>query len=208
MGSADRRSKVARLVDEYGLDGLEGELEARWTGEVEPRLSLRDLADRFNLELLRTALLKAGLNPMDQDVDGYYEALTSPDVSEGQRAQVRNELARAGVDVASLEADFVSHQSMHTYLTEVRGAEAPTAAAADAVENDVETLQRLLSRTTAVTEGTLERHSDAGRIALGEFDVLLDLRVLCNDCGTDRDALTLLREGGCDCADPDDAAGE
>ncbi len=32
-------SKVARLIDEYELDGLGAEMEARWTGDGEERMS-------------------------------------------------------------------------------------------------------------------------------------------------------------------------
>ncbi len=41
-------SKVAPLIDEYELDGLGAEFEARWTGAGEVRMRLRDLAEFFN----------------------------------------------------------------------------------------------------------------------------------------------------------------
>ena len=36
-----------------------------------------------------------------------------------------------------------------------------------------------------------------------KFDVLVDLRVICRDCGTDSDVVSLLEEGGCDCESDD-----
>ncbi|QLH82951.1 rod-determining factor RdfA [Halosimplex pelagicum] len=208
MGSDDapagRRSKVERLVAAYGLEEMGDRLVDSWTGSNGSRTSLRDLADEFNRALLRSAMRRADRNPTEHAVADAYETLTDDDVSEGRKAEMRNDLARAGVDVDALADDFVSHQAVHTYLTEVREA-APPDSPSDPVDTDVETLQRLLGRTTTVTEGTLDRHRDADRITLGEFDVFLDARVLCHDCGADRDAVSLLRQGGCAC-DPDDDA--
>jgi len=202
MGSDDaregHRSKVARLVAAYDLDGLGDELVDRWTGANGSRTSLRDLADEFNRAVLRSAMRQAGHSPTEHAVADAYETLTDAEASEGRKAETRNDLARAGVDVDAVRDDFVSHQAVHTYLTEVRGATAP-ASATDPVETDVESLQRLVGRTTTVAEGTLERHRGADRVTLGEFDVFLDLRIICHDCGQDRDAISLLRDGGCAC---------
>jgi len=202
MGSdadaAGNSGKVTRLLDRYDLDGTGDELVARWTGDGVERSSLRDLADWFNRELLRVAMVRAGMNPMDRTVERHYDVLTDTGGSEGLRTEVRNELAHAGVDVDALLADFVSHQSVHTYLTRVRGARSPTENTAT-VANDVQSIRRLLGRTTTVADDALERHRNAGRISLGEFDVLVDLRVICRDCDTDSDVVTFLEDGGCDC---------
>lgn len=206
MGSEDAngggRSKVERLVAAYGLEGMCDRLADRWTGSSGSRTSLRDLADEFNRAVLRSAMCRADRNPTEHAVADAYETLTDDDASEGRKAEVRNDLARAGVDVDALAEDFVSHQAVHTYLTEIRGVRPPESVT-DPVDTDVETLQRLVGRTTTVAEGTLTRHRDAARISLGQFDVFLDVRVICHDCGADRDAVSLLRDGGCAC-EPDD----
>lgn len=199
-----RRSKVERLVAAYGLDGMGDRLVDRWTGSNGSRTSLRDLADEFNRAVLRSAMRSADRNPTEHAVTDAYETLTDDETSEGRKAEMRNDLVRAGVDVDALAKDFVSHQAVHTYLTEVRGV-APPESATDPVDTDVETLQRLVGRTTTVAEGTLTRHRDADRITLGEFDVFLDVRVICHDCGADRDAVSLLRQGGCACESDDGA---
>ncbi|WP_436927177.1 rod-determining factor RdfA [Halosimplex amylolyticum] len=205
--SGETRSKVARIIAAYDLEGMGDRLVARWTGADGERTSLRDLADDFNRELLRTAMREAGRNPMERVVEQTYETLTAADVSEGRKAEVRNELSRDGVDVDALCQDFVSHQSMHTYLTTVRDATAPSTDA-DPVETDVRTIQRLLGRTATVAEDTLERHRNADRVDLGDFDVFLDLRVLCHRCGTDRDVVALLENGGCACDESVEASAD
>ncbi|MFC7007207.1 rod-determining factor RdfA [Halalkalicoccus salilacus] len=124
---ADRGGKVGRVIREYGLDGLGTELEIRWTGKGGDQYSLRALADRFNQRVLEAALEDAGVRSLEGDVENRYRLLTDDDVSAGMHQQARRELERAGVDVDALESDFVSHQSIYTYLTDHRGSHIPRA---------------------------------------------------------------------------------
>ncbi|MFC3476725.1 rod-determining factor RdfA [Halobacterium litoreum] len=201
MTSAEDRDetdcKVGRLLVEYGLEDAGDDLERRWTADGEARASLRELADDFNRRLVRAALADAGRNPVDADVAATYEVLAGDDASEGVRTQKRLELSRDGVDVDALLADFVSHQAVHTYLREYRGAEQD--GDADQIATDVERLRRLQSRVASVAEDAVERSANADRIAVGDADVLVDVRVLCRDCGAAYDATELLSRGGCDC---------
>ena len=194
----ETRCKVGRLIVAYDLDDMGAYLEHRWTGVDGEQASLRTLADEFNRQLLRVALAEAGHNPVEQDVTTTYRVLTDDDVSEGSRTQKQLELSRDGVDVDSLLDDFVSHQAVHTYLRRYRRVERETDAA-DQIESDVETLRRLQARTGSVTADAVERSASTGRIDVGEFDVLVNVRVLCQDCGADHNAVDLLQRGGCDC---------
>ncbi|WP_232701796.1 rod-determining factor RdfA [Halobacterium wangiae] len=191
------RCKVGRLIAEYDLEDMGEELERRWTGTGDERASLRVLADEFNRRLLAVALDEVGRNPVAQDVTATYEVLTGDDVSEGVRTQKRLELSRDGVDVEALLEDFVSHQAVHTYLREYRGARREDDA--DQIERDVETLRRLQARVASVTADAVERSATTGRIDVGAHDVLVNVRVFCQDCGADYDAVELLTRGGCDC---------
>ena len=191
------RCKVGRLIDEYDLGDAGADLERRWTGAGDERASLRELADEFNRQLLAVALDEAGRNPVEQDVAATYEVLTGDDVSEGVRTQKRLELSRDGVDVEALLEDFVSHQAVHTYLRDYRGAERePTG---DQLDRDVETLRRLQARASSVTDDAVQRSANTDRIGVGDYDVLVNVRVFCQDCGADYDAVELLTRGGCDC---------
>ena len=196
----ETRCKVGRLIAAYGLDGMGPHLERRWTGVGAERASLRTLADEFNRQLLRVALAEAGRNPVEQDVTTTYEVLTDDDVSEGSRTQKRLELSRDGVDIDSLLEDFVSHQAVHTYLRRYRGAERKSDPG-DQIQSDVKTLRRLQARTGSVTADAVERSASTERIGIGEFDVLVNVRVLCQDCGADYAAVELLERGGCDCSE-------
>jgi len=70
-----RRVKVARLIDEYDLEGVGDEVLRLWTAEGDERQSLRELADEFNRRLLRTALSDAGVQLVPDEVEGRYRVL-------------------------------------------------------------------------------------------------------------------------------------
>lgn len=190
-------SKVVRVAERFGLEGLGAELEHRWTAPRGQRDSLRTLADYVNRRLLGAALRASGTSPTETEIDGQYAALTDEDVDGGTRTRVRRELERAGVDVDTLEASFVTHQSVHTYLTDVRGAslddDPPT------IDAEKTTIERLRGRTSAVAESTLERLAERGQIEDRDYETLVDVRVLCRNCGRATDVGSLIEDGGCSC---------
>jgi len=193
-----RTSKVERVVDRYGLEGMSQRLEELWVGDGEDR-SLRELATLLNVRVLEAALADASVDTLKGEPANTYELLTGDDVSEGVRTRTRRKLERDGVDVDRLERDFVSHQAVYTYLTEHRGVEHDSDGDEDAVDSVSTTLRRLNNRTTAVVESNLDRLRSADDIVLGEFDVGVDVRVTCEDCGTYTTVEELLADGGCDC---------
>jgi hypothetical protein len=192
-------SKVARLLSEYGLEGFGEELEDRWTGDGVERTSLRDLADHFNKRLLERALIDAGMSALDSDVSTTYRDLTDDDVSTGVRTDTRTRLDSNGVDVDDLESDFVSYQAIRSYLTEYRGAEYRRLSDEEKVEKDLESIQRLMTRTLSVTEERIEKLTQTGRIDADGFEILLDVQVLCESCGRQYSVSEFLDERGCDC---------
>lgn len=199
--SSGRRSKVVRLLDEYDLEPLGAELERRWTAEGDERLSLRDLADYFNHRLLEAAMDDAGLQPLAGEVENVYELLTGPDVSEADRTRAKRRLERDGVDVDAVLGEFVTYQAVRTYLKEYRDAEYERSDR-DRTEVETENLQRIKGRAGTVTDSKLEQLRNRGDIVLGEFRTLVDINVLCEDCGAQYGVETLLQRGGCDCEGP------
>lgn len=53
---------------------------------------------------------------------------------------------------------------------------------------------------TTMTDGKLTQLWDADHITLGEFELLLDIRVLCEDCGAQYQVRDLLERKTCECA--------
>ena len=196
--SRGRGTKVARIIDTYELSGMGAELEAAWTGESGKRTSLRDLADEFNERVLEEALRESGVSALDYEVTGTYEALRHGSGSEETRA--RRRLEREGVDVDAVSSDFVTHQAVHTYLTKEREATLPERDE-NAVDRKVETIDKLNSRVAAVTDTAIESILPDDELDRTSYEVLVDVRVVCGECGSDHSVGELLRQEGCDCAD-------
>jgi hypothetical protein len=201
-GASERGGKVGRVIGKYGLDGTGAELETRWTGEGDERRSLRALADLFNRRVLEAALEGAGVRSLEGDAATRYRLLTDDEVSAGMYQQARRELERAGVDVEELESDFVSHQSIYTYLTDHRGVSHPSNAEPEPeerIEREVDKVNALASRTRAVTTDSIDRLTSAGLLDGDESSVFVDVRVTCEACGSVSSATSFLESGGCSC---------
>lgn len=198
--SARINSKVARVIEEYGLAGLGAELERRWLGEDGEPTSLRDLETSFNRRLLEAALSDAGESLLEGEADNLYRLLTANDVSAGMRTQAETRLEAAGLDPEAVRSDFVSHQAIHTYLRKYREVERPDESDdADRLASSRETVQRLRSRLQAVSENSLQSLADTDRLELEGFDVIVDVQVICRECGRQTEIGDLLDAGGCRC---------
>jgi hypothetical protein len=192
-----RQNKVERVIDRYRLEDFGEQLEQRWTAP-EDSDSLRDLADLMNQAVLHAALRDVDADVLEGEVENLYRLLTNEDATEGMRVQAKSALQSKNVDVEQLLTDFVSHQAIHTYLTEVRGV-SKNVTKGDPVESAIESIQKLRGRLVAVLERSLESLRNASRIRLGDFDVLVDTQIYCRECGSQYDVIRLLERGGCDC---------
>nr|WP_227778430.1 rod-determining factor RdfA [Haladaptatus pallidirubidus] len=176
-------------------------LEAYWTGETEEQYSLRDLADFFNQAVLGAELNQKNANQLEGEVENTYRLLTDETVSSGIQIETENSLARDGIDVEQLKKDFVSHQAIYTYLTKYR--EVSHKSKVDNTKTQIEkgtnTIRRLQNRVVAVAETTLTNLRNTDRIELADFEVINDVRVVCNECGQSYPIVELLEMGGCDC---------
>lgn len=192
-------NKVARLIEENDLHGVGETMESKWVGDDGERESLRDLADFFNELLLEQAVTDAGGSTLEIDVTAMYQTLTDEERSSGVRTKARKRLERMGVAVEQLETDFVTYQAIRSYLKEWRGVEYERPSDETKLRKDIESIQRLESRLDAVTTDRIEKLRETGRLDIAEFDVLLDVTVICRECDSQYEASTLIEQGGCDC---------
>lgn len=197
MGS--EQSKVAQLIDTYGLESMGTDLEQAWLGDNQERQSLRDLADRFNRALLVAAIRDAGMDVIDGEPANFYRLLTAEDVSAGKRIEARNRLERAGIDVDRLEQEFVTYQAIRYYLTEVRGVRYESEPDTEQVERERGTIDRLRSRVETVVRDTVDRLNSGDKLTVGEYRVFVSIDIRCQDCGTRYSISDLLNRGGCNC---------
>lgn len=192
-----RPNKVKRLIDEYDLDGLGEELERKWTAD-ENRWSLRQLADYVNRSVLEQALKGANVGTLDGEIENLYRLLTDDSASAGNRTQARRRLERDGVDVDRIQDDFVTYQSVRTYLKNNRGAEY-TPADSDTGERARRTVRQLQSRLRTVTESKLAQLDGEAGVKIGSPKAIVTVQVTCRDCGRTFSFDELADGGRCDC---------
>jgi len=193
------RSKVGKLIAEYDLKGLGLELETRWTANDGERMSLRELADYFNKQLLAAALRDVDQTALDRDVEKLYQNMTEDSISSGVRTDTLSTLSKYGIDTDNLRSDFVSYQAIRTYLKEWRGVEYDSLSAEEKRAKDRRSIQRLLTKSLSVAEDRLEKLRRTDRIRAEEFEVFVDANVLCKECGTRYTVSDFIINEGCSC---------
>jgi hypothetical protein len=196
--SSDHASKVKRVINEYDLEGLGDELERRWTATGDDHWSLRKLETWFNSRLLESAIRKCDGRTLGGTLESTYHTLADEDVDPAARTETKRQLQRIGVDVDRLTSDFVSHRAIHTYLTSVRGVSSPDQSLVTP-EKAQQAINRLQSKTAAVTESNVNRLVSAGELSVGETETIVTVEVFCNDCGSSFRFGELVERGGCNC---------
>lgn len=193
--------KLGRAIERYDLGGLDEELTERWRGAGGERSGVRDLADRVNVAILSRALDDAGVTPLDGDTEHLYHRLTDDGVGSGTRTELRSRLESKGVDLDAVESRFVSHQTVHTHLTECLGVSRADddRSPAERRSDELDRIRALQSRTEAVTVDSLDRLDRKGDIDLPSFDVLVDVAILCERCGRRTELGDILERGACRC---------
>ena len=201
----ERRSntKVARIIDKYGLTGLGADLEASWTGDGVEKKSLRTLATDVNHRILAAVFEEEPTQPVQGELENLYSLLTDDEASVGARIEAEHRLREIEVDVDEIRRDFVSHQAVYTYLTETKGIsyESTTPSYEERVADRTQMLRRLRTRLEAVTESTIqELHDSADGV-----EIISSLSIQCSACGASYSAEAYLRSDGCSCRDDTNA---
>lgn len=197
-GGSTGEYKVSRLIDTYGLDGIEVDLVDKWTAEGADRFSLRELAEYFNKRVLDSALGGVDRQPLAGERDNLYRLLVDDDVSEAERTRTRRQLEQDGVDVEQLLDDFVSYQAIRTYLQEEHGVEY-SRPDVDQVAKELAAIQKFRGKLESVTESKLDQLEAADEITAGTPHVYVDVSVMCEDCGEQYPISEFLDRGGCRC---------
>lgn len=198
-------SKILQVINEYGMEDIEPELVERWTRSKD-RYSLRELSEFFNERVLESAMMAAGMNPIEGEVENYYRILTDDEVSSGVKMEAKNRLERHSVDVEAVQGHFVSYQTINRYLKNERGVERvrDDQEDEDVLEKGQQRLFSLQTRLVAVTEKTLDQLRSRGALTLGEFDVLVEVTITCTDCKTVYSLGDLFLSGQCNCTEGSD----
>ena len=193
-------SKVARLIERYDLGDLGKELELSWTTEGEERRSLRELADYFNQQLLRANITGERAQPVEGEIENLYQLLTADETSEASKKRAQRQLQREGIDVESLQSNFVTYQAIRSYLQDYRGAEY-SKSQRNRTTSTKEDIQQLKGRLERVAESKLNRLQRSDDIQISSVSVLVDTAVICEDCGSQYTVDELLEDKACECFD-------
>lgn len=191
------QTKVAKLIAKYDLDGIGDTLERKWTASGEERRSLRELAEIFNKRILQSTIENAEITPLSGDIDGIYLRLRGDKGTSADQTRVKRRLEREGIDVDTLQSDFVSYQAIRSFLKEERNAEYSTNA--NPVERDKNNIQQLRNRTISITETKLDGLVKKDQIRLGSHEITVDINVFCEECDRQFDVIEILSQKGCEC---------
>ena len=197
--------KVEVVTAEFDLDGIHEEMCREWADD--DGKSVRELADMFNKRVLRTAFRRADKLPIDGEIDNLYRVLTDDDTDPGSRTRAREQLRQDDIPIADVEDRFVSHQTLYRHLVNCldRAHEPPEKTDEERIEEWRSRLMALQSRTTSVTERGIDQLSNNGAVDIGSFDVLLEVNVMCEDCGGFYTVGEFLDAEACDCLRPDES---
>lgn len=192
--------KVGTVSGRHDLQDVAAELKRRWTDDGDDRYSLRDLAEQFNRRVLRSAMVEAGMNPLEGEAENLYHLLTDDDASPGDRVDAERRLEHEGVPVETLRDDFVTHQTVYRHLKDCVGAEYEEETdPAERLERDVERIDAFQNQLRVVSEEIVRRLTDAGLSQVESPGVYVDVQILCEECGAHFSPRDLLENDACDC---------
>lgn len=187
--------KVGRVTAEYDRSDVDEWLVAEWRNGT----SVRRLTEELNEDLVAAGLAAADVSRLEWSRTPVYEALHTDDLAEAESIEIRRELERAGVDADELAGDLVSHQTVYRHLTNCLSASKPAEKSETELREQArDRIYALQQRTSLVTESTLESLQNNGVTGVGDPEVLVDVRIVCRDCGRSMDLEQVLTEG-CPC---------
>jgi bacterioferritin-associated ferredoxin len=188
--------KIGRNAEAYGLDALDSDIRRR----REDGASLRSLAGYVNVRLLEAELLEADADVVG-DAESVYEAIEGDDVAPERRADVRDQLSYAGVDLTALRDDFVSHQTVSAHLNDCLGLDT-SRRGVTTVEEARDLIAWASDKEERTIEQTLAQLVRNGTLTLGDLEVTLSVTVRCADCGDSFRVPEILERRRCSCCLP------
>lgn len=99
--------KIARLKEKYDLDKIDEELRSKYSTDG---LSLRDLADFFNIKISKKFF--EGM-PFSGE---YVYQVYNEDAPKETELELQRRIAEEGIDIDSLKSDWVGHMPVRSYL--------------------------------------------------------------------------------------------
>lgn len=187
--------KVGRVSRVYELPKEDTQLVEKWQSGT----SVRQLTEEINKDIVRSKLETANVGQIKLSQSPVYKALHTNELSKAEEIKIRRELDHAGIDVEKLSSDLVSHQTVYRHLKQcldVSKGEDQTPN--ERREKAKDTVYALQQRTEIVTESTIHMLQTADITNLGNIEVVVDLQIVCDDCGRSMDFESAISQG-CKC---------
>lgn len=187
---SEYRCKVCRVLDERGMERYEDRLVEQWQADPPTRKGYRQLATWLNVLMLRREMERAGLSTLGDEAASKYERLTAEESSIA--AEVRDGLRNSGIDIESLERDFVSYGVIRTHLKECLGAERETTS----TEWEPEAIEISRSHAEGKVEEAIRSLRNKGSLASeGDVTVHVSVELECEACHAKVPAERAVRRG-------------
>jgi len=180
-------SKVERVMDTYDLEVTGEELEEMWTEEQH---SVRELA-----KIINAGICNSYLRENDIVLDRHIVEDLTAKLMDDDAVLTKYDFESRGVDVDSVRSDFVSYQTVHNYLTGVRGAELKEERRSPS--EFVSAVYSLRGRVDTVASQAISRLRARGRVASPEPIVDVDIGAKCPECRSRSDIAIWIQRGSC-----------
>ncbi|WP_254533063.1 rod-determining factor RdfA [Natrinema gelatinilyticum] len=191
----DYGCKVCRVLSDHGLEHYDERLLDEWRGSNGQRKGYRQLARWLNVTLLRREMDKVGLSTLGDEAESKYDRLQD----EGATAtEVASMLEREGIDIESLQSDFVSYGVVRTHLIDCLGAKYERPTATDWETDAISIARDHAEEKIMSAVQSLERKGDLD--ASDDVAVHVDVEIECEKCQTRVPLHRALRRGEvCNC---------
>lgn len=196
--------KVGRNIERYDLEGLNDDLHRE---RSKNEASLRELADQINRQILKKSIedsdialadVAYGAVSQDEALSAVYETLTSDTIAADREAHVRKRLEQNGVNVKSIESDWVTHPTVRTHLKDCLNID--TSRSVQITPDDaMDTVEWARARCRQIIEQTMSRLVSSGHIEIADSDVAITISIECSECGRTYRLPELLDKRSCAC---------
>lgn len=207
MDSSSCKCKLGENIEKYEILNLNTDIiRRRETDDA----SLRDLETYINKRILQEAIETAPEAVLDADseifgamttdgaLDQIYTTLTDDSITSERKARVKTQLEQAGVDVAAVTDDWITHMTVKSHLNQCL--EIDTSRNTEITQPEAhQTIEWAKTRCKGIIERVIGQLQSNDVISLGAIDVSLAVRVTCTDCNTTFRTSDLFEKQRCAC---------
>jgi hypothetical protein len=186
--------KVCRVLGDRDMEQYEGQVVDQWQADAPERKGYRQLAEWLNVTMLRREMDRAGLSTLGEEAQSKYDRLTAADTSVAE--EVATGLSAAGIDVDSLQDDFVSYGVVRTHLQDCLDLEYT----AEAGDWEAEAIEMARGYATKKVTGAVRSLRNKGNLEGGDIGINVDVKLECESCHAAIPVDRAVRRGYiCDC---------